>query len=581
MIRKYISIFCISAMVLLFFSGCNTNLSETPTTTVPDTQSTPDTSKMDFSFTDNDLDSSYDESTSTKINISETYEITKAGTYILSGNLNNKTFTINAGKEDKIKLVFNGISIANGNGPALYVKSAEKVFITLAENSENTLSDGVDYSVTDEDATLDATLFSREDLTINGNGKLIVKGNYKHGVVSKDDLIITSGVIDVTSKNTALCGKDCVKITKADITTNSGTDAIKSDNAEDATRGFVYIQSGNYNLTSTNDGIQAVTAINVADGTFKISSGDDAIHSDNIFTFSKGTIDIIKCYEGIEANHVTISGGNISINASDDGINATEPNDDETTDNKRPAQEEFAPTDSSITISGGYTYIEANGDGIDSNGSINISGGVTLISGPSSGPDTSFDYNGTATVTGGVFIGTSTGEMAQNFSEAKNQGAILYSFQAQQKENTTFSICDENDKVIVSFDSPKPYSAVVVTAPQIKEGGKYKIVVGAEIENSDKHGYANSSDKSGGTVLETIEMTSSLYGTSKGMPGGMAPGFNGGRPDGNFPDFDEMPSMPEGGFPQMPDGNMPEMPDGKFPGRPQGNPSEKPAITAK
>ncbi len=581
MIKKYFSIFCVLVVVLSVFSGCNTELSQAPATTVPATQTTPDTSKMDFSFTDNDLDSSYDESTATKIDISRTQEISKAGTYILSGNLSNKTFTVNAGKEDKIKLVFNGVSITNENGPAIYIKSAEKVFITLAENSENSLSDGTNYSVTDEDTNLDSALFSREDLAINGNGKLTVRGNYKHGIVSKDDLIITSGVIDVTSKNTALYGKDCVKITKAHVTASAGTDAIKSDNAEDATRGFVYIQSGNYDLTSGNDGIQAVTAINISDGTFKISSGDDGIHADDIFTFTKGSIDISKCYEGIEANHITVSGGNISINASDDGFNATEPSDDDSSDNNHPMQEDFTPTNSSVKISGGYTYIKADGDGIDSNGSINISGGVTLINGPSSGPDASLDYNGTATVTSGIFIGTSTGEMAQNFSEAKNQGAILYSFQTQQKENTTFSICDEKDNVIVSFDSPKPYSSVIVTAPQIKEGGKYKIVVGAEIENTDKHGYANSSQKSGGTVVETIEMTSSLYGASKGFHGEMTPDFNGGRPEGNLPNSDEKPSMPEGNPPQTPDGSMPEMPDGNPPQKPDGKFPEKPTGMAK
>ena len=237
----------------------------------------------------------------------------------------------------------------------------------------------------------------------------------------------------------------------------------------------------------------------------------------------------------------------------------------------------FTPTNSTINISGGYTYINSDGDGIDSNGSINISGGITLINGPSAAPEVGFDYNGNATVSGGILVSLSASGMIQNFSQATNQGSILYSFKDEQKAGTNFALCDENDKVIVSINSQKSYTAVLVTAPEIKEGKNYKIVTGAEIKNTDQYGYAASTEKTGGTVLETIQMTTSLYGASNGMPGGMTPDFGGGKPNGNFPNFDEMPSMPDGNIPQPPNGNipdfgeMPSMPDGSFPQPPNGN----------
>ena len=159
--------------------------------------------------------------------------ITAAGTYLVKGAATDATLTVNAAKTDKIQLVFDGVSLSCTDGPAVYIKCADKVFITLADGSENFLSDGSSYEIVDDGSTLDAALFSKEDLTVNGSGSLTVNGNYKHGIVSKDDLIITGGVITVTSVKAGIDGKDCVKIGGGTIRITAGSDGIRSSNDED------------------------------------------------------------------------------------------------------------------------------------------------------------------------------------------------------------------------------------------------------------------------------------------------------------------------------------------------------------
>lgn len=549
--------------------------------------STADISGMDFTFSDRDLSEEYDINGATKVTQSGDINITKEGTYVLSGNISNTMITIEAGESDKIQILFNGVTIENENGPAIYVKSADKVFITLVEGTKNSISDGDAYEVTDGDTTLDAAIFSRSDLTINGKGTLEIDGNYKHGVVSKDDLVIANATLDVKTKNVGVCGKDCVKISGGNIDIESGSDGIRSDNTEDNTRGYVYIKDGALNISSEYDGVQAETivklentdltvkagegsssslgsseesykgikavsdilidggkyeidsmddcihsnnTVSIVSGDFKLSSGDDGIHADTDLSISGGNIDIEKSYEGIEGSNIVISGGNISLVAYDDGINAAGGNDSSAMGN-RPGQGHFSSSSGTINISGGYILVNSDGDGIDSNGSISVSGGVTLVSGPTNGGNGAFDFDGSATVTGGVLIALGSSGMAQGFSQAENQGAILCTF-TTQNAGTSFALCDESGDVVVSFTPEKAYQCAAVTAPGIQSGNTYTIVTGANVSGTDVNGYVEGSTKSDGDEQTTIEMTSTIYnaggmGGMGGNPGGMHGG--GGR----------------------------------------------------
>lgn len=240
---------------------------------------------FDCEFSNRDLDSSYDTSTARSIVLSESeikldgenisssdgrVVISAAGTYVISGSSSNCQIFVSASDTDKIQLVLNNASINCPDNPAIFAAKADKVFITLADGTDNTITDGADYSVSGNE---DGAIFSKCDLTINGAGALTIQGNYKHGVVSKDDLIITGGSISVTAVKEGLAGKDCVKITSAEIKIESGGDGIRSDNDSNASKGYIYIKDGDIQVNTAADGIQAETALIIDGGTLNLVTG--------------------------------------------------------------------------------------------------------------------------------------------------------------------------------------------------------------------------------------------------------------------------------------------------------------------
>lgn len=585
--KKSFIIFAVLLVGCIVLSGCNreTFYTDPNMDGAAVAPSTADTSGMDFTFSDKDISGDYNESQSVPVTSFTSADIiSKAGTYVFTGEMKDTMITVEAGDGDKVYLVLDNVTISNSEGPAIYIKSADKVFITLKDGTVNSISDGSSYTITDEDSTLDGAIFSKVDLTINGGGALNLQGNNKHGVVSKDDLVVTAGNLNVTAKNVGLNGKDCVKMNGSTGAITAGSDGIRSDNDEDTTRGYVYIENCSLDITAVNDGIQAETVlkldgdnviqvktgdgssgslrysadsykgfkagsdvlisagtyiidsqddcihsnntVSITGGTFTLSSGDDGIHGDTDLSVSGGTISISKSYEGLEASRLLISGGKINLAASDDGLNAAGGNDNSGSGG-RPGQGNFSSSTGTIIISGGYMLVNASGDGIDSNGTITVSGGVTLVSGPTNSGNGAFDYDSSASVTGGVLIALGSAGMAQGFTSAENQGAIFASFTAQSA-GTSFAVCDSSGKVVASFTPDKAYQSVAVTAPGIQSGESYSMVVGGTVSGCDENGYAQNASISGGTTLGTISMTSNLYGGSGGMGGMGGPGGGGG-----------------------------------------------------
>ncbi len=519
----------------------------TQPSTTPETEPTvdkADTSGMDFSFDEEDI-SVTEPTECTTVDGTENatqpdsdtdlYNITAGGTYSFSGNITDTMVTIDVDNAD-VTIILNGVTITNSEGPAIYIRSADKVTITLASGTINTLSDGSSYSITDSNSTLDAAIFSKADLTINGSGTLNLTGNYKHGIVSKDDLIISSGTIHVTAKKVGINGKDCVKINSGNITINAGSDGIRSDNTEDTSRGYVYLYGGTVNITAGNDGIQAETVINIENvfltvtagggssgsltassdsykglkaesdiyitggtfyldtkddcihsngtitisgGTYTLSSGDDGIHADTDLAISGSatTLTINKSYEGIEATNIVITGGNISITATDDGINAAGGNNVTSTPGGRPGQNNFSSSNGSITISGGTIYIKMSGDGLDANGTLSITGGSITISGANSGDTSILDFDSTGIVSGGTFIGTGASGMAQNFSASSTQGALLVKISG--KADTLIQLTDSSGNVLISHTADQAFSCIIISCAGLAKGNTYTLTVGS------------------------------------------------------------------------------------------------------
>ena len=315
-----------------------------------------DVSALNLEYSKRDMDASFDESSATKITLSgdsagvsgsgavaedSTVTISTAGTYVVSGDLSDGSIVVSASENDKVQIVLNGVKIACSNGLAIDVQSADKCFITLADGTQNVLSDGSSYA--NEDAN--ACMYSTCDLTVNGSGSLDILGNYRHGVYSKDDLVVYGGSIQINAVEDGLNGKDSVKIGAGDISISAGADGVKSSKSTNPEKGFVYVSGGSLSIDAQDDGIQAKTYLCVAGGSIEIEAVDDALHSDLEGALNGGSTSVScgddafhcetklevndgafiaeTCNEGYEAEQVIINGGDTNICALDDALNAS------------------------------------------------------------------------------------------------------------------------------------------------------------------------------------------------------------------------------------------------------------------
>lgn len=426
---------------LLLLCGCSTVIVDNT-----DKDSEDAATAYNLSFSEEDIDAGYQISGSTYITLGDKdVNITKGGTYILQGTLSDASVIVEVSKDEDVQLVLNGVTIQSGDFAGIYIVEGDEITITLAEKTVNTISDSSVYEQIDSN-DVDALIYSKADLIINGSGSLVLKSSYNHGVVSKDDLIITGGNYDIEVAGQGLSGKDCLMISDGSFDIVSGKDALKSDNSEDEYRGYVYINGGSfdiytgadaiygYNLVSIEGGtfsietaksgsadsykaVKSEHSIIISGGSFEIDSVDDGIHSDGDLTISGGAFSIvsdddgihadalvqiddgeftISAHEGIEGTYVLINGGNLSITASDDGINA--------------AQKVNTYT-ATFEINDGYVYIsmgQGDTDAVDSNGYIYVNGGTLDIYAQSP-----FDYDRGAEYNGGTIIvnGTQTNQI--------------------------------------------------------------------------------------------------------------------------------------------------------------------------
>lgn len=363
---KKLSVLLCSLLLALTLTGCSTveDLVDEYTDTTEITEVASVTSDIDESllemFTERDLEqtvSEYDESYELESN--EDLTITEEGTYLITGDVSESTIIVDVDSEVNVQLVLEDVSIVNEDIPAIYVKSADKVFVTVT--GDNYFE--VNGSSTVDDSNLDAAIFSKDDLVINGTGTLEINSS-ENGITSKDDLKITGSTLVIDADNHGLEANDSIRIADGDITITCGNDGIHSEN-EDEGLGYVYI----------------------AGGTIVISSEDDAIRATTYVQIDGGDITISNSTEGIEATQVYINDGTIDLYSSDDGLNATKKTD----------------LDVEIVITGGDITIEVGSgdtDGIDSNGDLTITGGTIDITAPTS----AVDVDGTVTHTGGTVI---------------------------------------------------------------------------------------------------------------------------------------------------------------------------------
>ena len=602
--KRLMSVILLLSLISGSLSGCtepapgkekeseetNTNISVTPA----------ETTEADFSgtaadmFTDRDRRTEYSEADAVRIELKgdtasasansvrisgSVITITEEKTHIISGTLDDGMIIVDADDAAKVQLVFNGVHIHCSSFAPVYIREADKVFITLADGTENTLSGGDTFSQID-DNTVDGVLFSRQDLTLNGSGSLTVTSPSGHGIVCKDDFVVTGGEYSIVSASHGIDANDSVRITGASFTIDAGKDGIHGENNDDASLGFVYIADGVLNIEAEGDGISAGAYLQIDDGTigilagggsvngtkqssdsfggfmgggrpgysssaetadesstsmkglksgnsmqiaggtitidsaddavhsdmsltvsggtFTLSSGDDALHAEENLTVTAGSIQISESYEGLEALHIKVEGGDIRLTASDDGLNAAGGTDASGTTGGRDGMFGGGPggmggdpggrpgggmgggmsanSDGSVEISGGTLYINASGDGIDATGTLTISGGHTTVVGPTRGDTATLDYDISAVITGGTFIGTGASGMAQTFSDSE-QGVISLSV-GNQSAGTEITLTDAEGNIVVSYAPELSFAVVILSTPDMVKGETYTITVG-------------------------------------------------------------------------------------------------------
>lgn len=518
--------------------------------------------------------------------------VNSPGTYVVSGKLEDGQIIVDSDGEGAVRLVLNGAEINCSDNAPIYVKSAGKAIISLADGTENTIADGSTYVLADAASDEpNAAIFSKDDLTINGPGALSVSANYNNGIFGKDDLKVTGGNITINSADDGLLGRDLLAVRDSNITVNSEGDGIRATNDTDEGKGNIVLENGSYTITSGAKGIEAESAITIIDGKYTINSTDDSVHSngtiavsggtvniaseddgihaDSEIDISGGTIDILKSYEGLESAVINISDGIIKAAASDDGINISGGNDSSSV-NGRPGQNSFASSGSdSLNISGGSICIDANGDGIDANGSVYMSGGTVIVNGPTSQGNGALDYYQKFEISGGLLIAAGSAGMAQTPSEGSAQNSVLISYSKVQKAGTIVSIEGEDGKNIITFAPGKDYQSIIVSSPEFKTDSAYQLYTGGSSTGTENNGlYAEGSYENGTkltdftvskTVLSISESGEEVTGGAS-MPGQGGPGGKGGgmRTDGNTPNG-ERPEMPEG-TPPGPGGGTSENP---------------------
>ena len=553
---------------------------------------------VDDQFSKRDLDPSYDASEAETITLSETaitasgsgatvgnttsgapnVTISKAGVYVVSGTLSAGQIVVDAGDDDKVQLVLSGVTMTNSDSACIYVKNADKVFVTLADGTTNTLSDtGAEFVQEDEDTNVDGVIYARDDIVFNGSGTLNVTAKTKHAIVGKDDLKVTGGTYNITAAAKGISANDSIRIKAGTFTIDSEDDALHTSNGDEEGRGYIYIE----------------------DGTFDLSTRDDGIHAETDLLIRGGKINVKESYEGIEGYTITVDGGEISIVASDDGMNAAggsnsggkggfggnfDGNSDgnfqgkgdfggkKNTDDSNGSGASTDESDSSwdgrqggrggkggrgqmpdfqngempekpnggqmpdfqngempemsnggqmpdfqngerpempdgempdmqngngggfpggnggnfpgggggmmmdadenavIVINDGTIYINANGDGLDSNGYLTVNGGVIYVDGPTNNGNGALDSGLGLTVNGGTVIAVGSSGMAEGFGSSSTQKSFKYDFGSAQSGGTELELLDSTGTAIFKYTPSKQYSSVVFSSADLKEG---------------------------------------------------------------------------------------------------------------
>ena len=430
--KKLLALFCATALSMTAVAGCTGTKSSTGNVVSSETETNAEETSAQsevgtFSsadmFTERDLAGTYEESGAVYVTLSDdgitgetdgvvikgqTVTITAEGTYIFSGTLSEGQIVVDADNA-KVQIVFDNVDITCASSAAVYVKSAEKVFVTLAEGSQNTLRNTDEYVAID-DNNIDAVIFAKSDLTLNGTGSLTIISAEGHGIVSKDDLKITGGTYDITAAGHALSEKDSVRIADGTFILTAEKDGIHAENADDEETGYIYIADGDFTITSDGDGMDASNIVQIEDGTFDITAGGGAANSQK-------THESDMPGGGMSQNIERPDGESMPrMGEKPDGENMPQ----DTTTDESGTSTKGIKAGGGMYLNGGTYQIDSADDSIHSNANITIADGTyTLATG-----DDGVHADDALTVNGGTITVTESYEGLEGLTVTINDGTI-------------------------------------------------------------------------------------------------------------------------------------------------------------
>lgn len=591
---KKIKIFSAASAVilsmLLILTGCNKSgiaNTESGASYEADTLLNLDTSDM---FTNRDFETGYDESTAQKITLSDSnpkVNITKAGTYVLSGSISDGSIIIEVPDTDKVQIVLDGVSVTSKTSAALYIKSGDKVFVTSLKGEENTLSNGGLFAATDEN-NIDGAVFSKTDITFNGDGTLNINSPAAHGIVGKDDVKFTSGTYKINCASHGVDANDSIRVANAAITAVSGKDGLHCENVDDADKGFIYLQSGSISITAQGDGISSSSTVQIDGGAVTVTSGGGSgnasktrsefyggfgrkvnpyAESDSDSTSMKGikangNLIVNECAAAIDsaddALHsnasVTVNGGTFTIRAGDDGIHAD--NALKITGGILTVEKSYEGVEAKeITVTGGTVNVTASDDGFNAAGgndqsqsmgprggdaftsqsgvALTVTGGEITVNASGDGLDSNGDLKvtgGTVTVSGPENNGN--GALDYNGNAVITGGTLLALGSSGMAQN--FTGAENQASCLIGFDTQNAGSVFKVLDGSGKElitftsPKSYSCAVISSPDTVSGKTYTVTVD---GKTVSTFSVSSAIFssGVTGGMGGKMPDGMQGNR----------------------------------------------------
>ena len=493
-------------------------------------------------------------------------ELKKPGTFYIDGTLDDGQIQVDADSADVIKVVFNGVTLNCSSEAPFRVKDCEKTIVTIADGTQNTITDGKANSDS-------AAIYSKRYLAFNagekGTGSLSITANCADGISCTKQLVFNNGTYSVTAADDGMRGKLSLVIHDGKFTVNAQGDAFKSTSDKEG-YGYTLIDKGNFDITSGDEGFQSDGTITINGGTFNIKKSekciaalgditinggdftltptvtgggesgtghgicikknDDEIRTGNV-TINGGKINITNSYEGIQGVVITVNDGEVWVKSSDDSFNASNGTNQMGGGGgwgPRPGQQTTTTTTTGATpaliFNGGFTYVQTTGDGIDSNGELNITGGVVLVSqnGQANEPiDAGDGYE--PKITGGVVIAAGSQGMAS--APSTTQTAFFTS--ASGSANQVFAVNDSDDKNILAWKIPQAYQVITVSTSKMTTGS-YSIITNATVKGDEYvsgSGFYYPATSATGTATSITTTNGQCTSTVSG--GGMGPG---GRP---------------------------------------------------